>query len=53
MSAACVGGLLFAAGKMALNHSRGEGSENAKSLGWVALACVLAGSATGLIGALL
>ncbi|MGV9383541.1 hypothetical protein ACWDRB_47545 [Nonomuraea sp. NPDC003707] len=53
VSGLCVAGVLLVAGKMAIIHGRGEGGEHARGLGLVALAAVLAASATGLIGALL
>jgi hypothetical protein len=51
--ALCVVGVLVAAGRMALAHHRGGGGgEQATSLGWVLVACVVAGSASALVGAL-
>jgi hypothetical protein len=46
---ACVAGVLIVAGRMAISHRRGEGSEHMGSLGIVMLACVLAGSASTLV----
>lgn len=47
--AACVAGVLLCAGKMALAHRRGEAGESAGMLGGVAAACVLTGSAAGIV----
>jgi hypothetical protein len=49
----CVAGVLIVAGRMALMHRRGEGGEHAAGLGWVALACILAGSASSIVGLLI
>ncbi|MFJ2561320.1 MULTISPECIES: hypothetical protein [unclassified Streptomyces] len=46
---ACVAGVLVVAGRMAMAHRRGEGSEHMGSLGIVMAACVLAGSASGIV----
>lgn len=51
-SAACVGGVLWTAGKMAMAHRRGDDT-NVGQLGWVAAACLLIGSASGIVGALI
>lgn len=51
-SAACVGGLLWTAGKMALAHRRGD-ETNIASLGWVLFACLLIGSAAAIVSALI
>ncbi|WP_205048977.1 hypothetical protein [Streptomyces alboflavus] len=53
VSGLCVLGLLAVAGKMAISWQRGEGSESAKGLGIVMIACVIAGSASGIVGALM
>jgi hypothetical protein len=37
---------------MAVQHRRGEGGEHVAGLAWVAVACVLAGSASAVVGAL-
>lgn len=50
--ALCVLGVLITAATMALQNRRGEGGEHASRLGWVLGACILAGSASGLVGAL-
>ncbi|WP_345394707.1 hypothetical protein [Nonomuraea salmonea] len=41
------------AARMALIHHRGEGGRHAVGLAWVMAACVLLGSASGLVSALL
>ena len=51
-SAACVGGVLYTAGKMAISHRRGDDT-NVSQLGWVLGACVLIGSASGIVSALI
>ncbi|MGN9774827.1 hypothetical protein ACTMS0_03455 [Micromonospora sp. H33] len=51
-SAACVGGLLYTAGKMALAHRRGDDT-NLSQLGWVFAACILIGSAFSIVSALI
>jgi len=55
VTALCVGGVLFAGGKMAVSHTRGYGGggEHAASLGWVLAGCIVAGSASAIAGALL
>ncbi|WP_249011183.1 hypothetical protein [Conexibacter sp. DBS9H8] len=51
--ALCVVGVLMAAAQMAVAHHRGAGAgEHASRLGWVLAACVVAGSASALVGAL-
>lgn len=49
----CVAGVLLVAGKMAVSHHRGQGGEHAQGLAWVFGACVLAGSASAFVGALI
>ncbi|WBB62016.1 hypothetical protein O7599_05605 [Streptomyces sp. WMMC500] len=49
----CVVGILVVAGRMAIAHSRGEGREHLRGLGIVMGACVLAGSASGIVSALI
>lgn len=51
-TAACVGGLLYSAAKMALAHRRGDDT-NVAQLGWVFAACLLIGSASTIVGALI
>ena len=51
-SAACVAGILYSAAKMALAHRRGDDT-NVSQLGWVLGACILIGSASAIVGALL
>jgi hypothetical protein len=55
VTALCVGGVLYAGGKMAVSHTRGYsgGGEHAASLGWVLAGCIVAGAASGIAGALL
>lgn len=49
----CVGGVLIAAGSMAVAHNRGgDGSQAVGRLGWVLVACVLVGASTAVVGAL-
>ncbi|MEV4440923.1 hypothetical protein AB0K09_18275 [Streptomyces sp. NPDC049577] len=48
----CVAGLLFVAGRMAVMHNRGEGGQHMTGLAYVLGACVLVGSASALVGAL-
>lgn len=49
----CVVGVLVVAGRMAISHRRGEGGEHATGLAWVAAACILAGSASAIVQALI
>jgi hypothetical protein len=51
--ACCVGGLLMVAGKMALEHSRGGHMEMSGGVVKVIVAAIIAGSASGIIGAVL
>lgn len=53
VTALCVAGLFMVAGKMALNHRRGEGGEHAAGLAWVAASCLIIGTATQIVGALI
>ncbi|POM25749.1 hypothetical protein BTM25_01320 [Actinomadura rubteroloni] len=48
----CVAGILIVAGRMAISHRRGEGGEHATGLAWVASACIIAGSASVIVGTL-
>jgi hypothetical protein len=50
--AVCVVGVLLVGARMALAHRRGEGADHAVSLAYVLGGAVLAGSASGLIAAL-
>jgi hypothetical protein len=52
---ACVAGVLITAGRMAMQFRShgGGGGEATTNLVWVLLACVLAGSATAIVGALI
>ncbi|GAA1377122.1 hypothetical protein ACFPK5_00260 [Streptomyces beijiangensis] len=49
----CVAGVLAVAGKMAMSWSRGDGAEAGKGLTMVMGACVLAGSASAIVAALI
>lgn len=49
----CVAGILIVAGRMAVAHRRGEGGEHATGLAWVGGACLLVGTATPIIAALM
>ncbi|MFI7074959.1 hypothetical protein [Micromonospora sediminicola] len=51
-TAACVGGVLYTAAKMALSHRRGDDT-NLSQLGWVFAACILIGSASAVVSALI
>jgi hypothetical protein len=53
VSVVCVGGILFVAGRMALQHQRGEAGQHMSGLGWVLAACILVASASALVGALI
>jgi hypothetical protein len=53
VSLCCVGGILYVAGKMALQHQRGEAGQHMGALALVLLACVLAGAASAIVGALM
>lgn len=49
----CVGGVLYSAAKMAFSHSQGGyGGQHQSQLLWVLAACVIAGSASAIVGAL-
>lgn len=48
----CVLGVIIAGGTMAIQHRRGEGSESMTRLGWVLGGCIVIGSASALVGAL-
>ncbi|MBO8197284.1 hypothetical protein ACFW4X_24205 [Streptomyces smyrnaeus] len=52
VTALCVAGIFGVAARMAVDHSRGGGREHVKGLGFVLGACVLVGSASGVVGAL-
>jgi hypothetical protein len=53
VSGLCVTGVMIVAGRMALQHQRGEGGQHGAGLAWVMAACILLGSASGIVGALL
>jgi type IV secretory pathway VirB2 component (pilin) len=48
----CVLGVIIAGAAMALGNRRGEGGEHAQRLGWVLAGCIVIGSASGFVGAL-
>jgi len=50
---ACIGGIFLVAGKMAVSHRRGEGSEAVGQLGWVMGACVLIAAAGPIVNVLI
>ena len=50
VTAACVGGILVGAIRMAISIRRGEFAEHAMGLGTVLFACILGGSAFGIVG---
>lgn len=50
---AAIGGVFLVAGKMAVSHRRGEGSEAVGQLGWVLGAAVLIGAAGPVVNALI
>ncbi|MGW7514255.1 hypothetical protein ACWGJ2_01510 [Streptomyces sp. NPDC054796] len=52
VTALCVAGIFAVAARMAVDHSRGGGREHARGLGFVLGACLLVGSASGIVGAL-
>ncbi|MDQ1245813.1 MAG: hypothetical protein QG597_180 [Actinomycetota bacterium] len=54
VSIACVAGVLLAAGRMAVQYrTHGGGGEAMTGLVWTLVACVVAGSATAVVGALI
>lgn len=52
VTALCVAGIFGVAARMAVDHGRGGGREHARGLGFVLGACLLVGSASGIVGAL-
>lgn len=48
----CVLGVIASGAMMAISSRRGEGGEHASRLGWVLAGCIVIGSASGLVGAL-
>ncbi|MGL5858161.1 MAG: hypothetical protein ACRC35_07125 [Angustibacter sp.] len=48
----CVLGVIVAGAMMALANRRGEGGEHMSRLGWVFGGCIIIGSASALVGAL-
>lgn len=51
-TAICVMGVIVCGARMAISHRHGSGGEHASALGWVLAGCVLVGTASGLVGAL-
>ena len=52
--ACCVVGVLVSAGRMAIAHNRGHGApEGVVGLVWALVACVVAGSASAIVGTLM
>jgi len=51
--AVCVLGVIIAGASMAFASRRGDGGEHMSKLGWVLGGCIVIGSASGLVGALL
>ncbi|MEU7822976.1 hypothetical protein [Catellatospora sp. NPDC049133] len=51
-TAACVGGILYTGGRMAIAHRRGD-EANISQLGWVLFACLLIGSAAAIVASLI
>ena len=49
----CVAGVLFVAGRMAIQHQRGEGGQHLSGLAYVLAACILVGTASSVVGALI
>ena len=49
----CVAGVMIVAGGMAVRHNRGEGGQHGAGLAWVMAACILLGSASAVVGALI
>ena len=52
-SAMCVLGVLIAGGMMAISVQRGSGGEHVSRLGWALGGCIVIGSASALVGALI
>jgi hypothetical protein len=48
----CVLGVIIAGARMAIQHRHGQGGEQAAALGWVLAGCIVIGSASALVGAL-
>ncbi|QAY65004.1 hypothetical protein ET495_17275 (plasmid) [Xylanimonas allomyrinae] len=48
----CVLGVIVAGATMAIQSRRGEGGEHMSRLGWVLAGCIVIGSASALVGAL-
>jgi len=52
VTALCVAGIFGVAARMAVDHSSGGGREHARGLGFVLGACLLVGSASGIVSVL-
>ncbi|MFJ9423204.1 hypothetical protein [Streptomyces sp. NPDC101249] len=52
VTALCVAGIFGVAARMAVDHSKGGGREHVRGLGFVLGACLLVGSASGIVSAL-
>lgn len=48
--ALAIAGVLITAGKLMINNRRGEGGEQAAALGWVCGGCIIAASASAIVG---
>ena len=49
----CLLGILVSAGRLAISHQQGYGGSGQTSgLAWACVACVIAGAASGIVGAL-
>jgi hypothetical protein len=51
--ALCVAGILLVAGQMAIRHKNGQAGAHINGLAWVAVACIVAASASAIIGGVL
>jgi hypothetical protein len=49
---ACVAGIIYAGGSMALAYRRGDGA-NISGLGWILAGCILIGSASAIVSAVI
>lgn len=52
VTALCVGGIFGVAARMATDYAHGGGRDHVRGLGFVMAACLLVGSASGIVGAL-
>ena len=51
--AVCVLGVIITGARMAISARRGEGGEHGATLLWVLVGCILIGSASGFVGAVI